>query len=155
MCSHYLCRQRHITTHLKGVHWFNGYFLWDHYLCILWDSLSSWDKDNLDSVPTQVRAMSGTNPRDILSTSDVLVKKIQCGALFSNITTIKILLCWEFRGVIASNLLVTTDKYFAKLLWWRKPGIFGRQVLILRNLKYLSWLTRKRKLLSCRVKTVN
>lgn len=77
MCPHYLCRQRHITTHLKGINQFNGYLLWDHYLCILWDSLSSWDKDNLDSVSTQVRAMSGMNPRDILNTSDVLVRKIQ------------------------------------------------------------------------------
>lgn len=81
---------------------------------------------NLDSVSTQVRAMSGLNPRDILNKSNMLVRKIQhylklllkrmCGALFSNISTVKILICREFRGVIASNPLVTTDKYFAKLL---------------------------------------
>lgn len=78
---------------------------------------------NLDSVSTQVRAMSGLNPRDILDKSKVLVRKIQhylklllkqlCGALFSNISTAKILIRREFRGVIASNP-VTTDKYFAK-----------------------------------------
>lgn len=166
MCSHYLCRQRHITTHLKGVHWFNEYFLWDHYWCILWDSLSSWDNDNLDSLSTQVRAMSGMNPGYILNTSDVLVRKIQhylklllktvlWGFFSSNITTVKILICWEFRGAIASNPLVTTDKYFAKFLGQRKIGIFGRWVLILGNVRCLSWLTWKIKFLSCKVKSVN